>query len=139
MPRRAPERLARGLLDTSVVIDLESIAPALLPREVAVSAITIAELSAGPHAATSAGERARRQDRLQRVEAAFDPLPFDADAARAYGRVYAAISGTGHKARGARAVDLMIVAVAVANGLPLITRNAVDFRGLGDLLEVVEL
>ena len=82
----AEHRHARGLIDTSVVIDLDAIEPRLLPRELAVSAITLAELAAGPHAARDAGERARRQDRLQRTEATFDPLPVDGDVARAYGR-----------------------------------------------------
>lgn len=73
------------MLDTSVVIDLETIGPTLLPVEVVVTAITMAELSAGPHAARTADERARRQDRPQRAEAAFDPVPFDGEAARAFG------------------------------------------------------
>lgn len=128
---------ARGLIDTSVVIDLEDIDPRHLPAEVGVSAITMAELAAGPHATTDAQERARRQDRLQRAEAAFDPLPFDADAARAYGRTYSAVIASGRKARGARAVDLLIAATAVALDLPLYTRNADDFRSLDDLLTVV--
>ena len=130
-------RLARGLLDTSVVIDLESIDPDRLPFEVAVSAITMAELAAGPHAAKSPGERARRQDRLQRTEAAFDPLPFDGEAARAYGRIYAGVAAAGRKARGPRAVDLLIAATACAHGLPLITRNVGDFRGLDGVVEIV--
>ena len=130
-------RHARGILDTSVIIDLESIEPGRLPLEVAVSAITMGELAAGPHAATDAGERARRQDRLQRAEAAFDPLPFDGEAARAYGRVYAAVVTTGRKARGPRAVDLLIAATACAQGLPLYTRNPDDLRGLDELIEVV--
>jgi predicted nucleic acid-binding protein len=134
MPDR---RHARGILDTSVVIDLEHIEPSRLPIEVAVSAITMAELAAGPHATTDPGERARRQDRLQRAEAAFDPLPFDAEAARAYGRVYAAVVAAGRKARGARAVDLLLAAAACAAGLPLYTRNSDDFRAIGDLVEVV--
>jgi predicted nucleic acid-binding protein len=136
--RRVAERRARGLIDTSVVIDLESIRPAQLPREVAVSAMTLAELSAGPHAASTAAERARRQDRLQRAEAAFDPLPFDREAARAYGRVFAAVVATGRKPRG-RAVDLMIAATALANELPLYTRNVDDFLGLDALVEVIEV
>ena len=130
-------RHARGILDTSVIIDLESIEPGRLPLEVAVSAITMGELAAGPHAATDAGERARRQDRLQRAEAAFDPLPFDGEAARAYGRVYAAVVTTGRKARGPRAVDLLIAATACAQGLPLYTRNPDDLKGLDELIEVV--
>jgi len=75
------------LLDTSVVIDLDKIAADVLPEQVAVSAVTMAELAAGPAAASDVAERARRQDRLQRAEAAFDPLPFDVEAARAYGRI----------------------------------------------------
>src|SRR5262245_27820125 len=101
-----------------------------LPIAVAVSALSLAELAAGPHATSDADERGRRQDRLQRVEATFDPLPFDGDAARAYGRVFAAVVGQGRKARGARAVDLLIAATALATELPLYTRNADDFRGV---------
>ena len=130
-------RLARGILDTSVVIDLERMEPASLPREVAVTSITMAELAAGPHATTDHAERARRQDRLQRAEAAFDPLPFDAAAARAYGRVYASVIAQGRKARGARAVDLLIAAVACSVDLPLLTRNADDYRALESLMTVV--
>jgi predicted nucleic acid-binding protein len=126
----------RGLIDTSVVIDLERIDPGSLPAEMAVSAVTLAELAAGPHATDDLTERARRQDRLQRVEATFDPLPFDDAAARAYGRIYAAVVQTGRKARGARVVDLLIAATALANDLPLYTNNGADFSGLGDLLDI---
>jgi predicted nucleic acid-binding protein len=131
------QRLDRGILDTSVVIDLERLDASQLPREVAVTSITMAELAAGPHATHDAAERARRQDRLQRAEAAFDPIPFDAAAARAYGRIYAAVVARGRTARGARAVDLLIAAVATAAGLPLCTRNPDDFSGLDDLVTVV--
>jgi predicted nucleic acid-binding protein len=130
-------RLARGLLDTSVIVDLENLDAALLPLEVAVSAISLAELAAGPHAAADPDERGRRQDRLQRTEAAFDPLPFDANAARAYGRIFAVLAAQGRKARGARAVDLLIAATALAAELPLFTRNGDDFRAVGDLVDVV--
>jgi len=129
--------LRRGLLDTSVVVDLDRIDPERLPSEVAVSALTLAELAAGPHATSDPAERARRQDRLQRTEAAFDPLPFDADAARAYGQVFSAVAAVGRKARGARAVDLLIAATAYAEGLPLWTRNGEDFRALEGLVEVI--
>ena len=129
-------RPVRGLLDTSVVIDLESISPTALPESVAVSAVTMAELAAGPHATDDPVERGRRQDRLQRAEATSDPLAFDGDAARAYGRVFAAVTAAGRKARGARAVDLLIAATALANDLPLYTRNGADFRVLDKLLDV---
>ncbi len=137
MAEREPPRHLRGVLDTSVLIDLEDIDASSLPEEVAVSSLTMAELAAGPHAATDADERSRRQDRLQRAEAAFDPLPFDGEAARAYGRVFAAVAAAGRKARGARAVDLLIAATALAAGLPLYTRNGRDFEALDDLLTIV--
>jgi predicted nucleic acid-binding protein len=123
----------RGLLDTSVVIALEGLAAAQLPEQPAISALTLAELAAGPLATDDEAERARRQDRLQRVEALLDPLPFDAEAARAYGRVYAATRAADRKPRGARAVDLMIAAAALANELPLFTRNPDDFDHLTDI------
>ena len=135
----ADERPLRGILDTSVVIDLDRIEPSVLPIEVAVTALTMAELAAGPHAATDANERARRQDRLQRTEEAFDPLPFDSNAARAYGRVYAAVVSAGRKARGARAVDLMIAAIACSVDLPLYTRNPSDFAAQEELVEIVSI
>lgn len=130
------KRPERGLLDTSVVIDLEHVPASSLPLEVAISAITLAELTAGPHATDDPKERSRRQDRLQRTEAAFDPLPFGPDAARAYGRVFSAVMNAGRKPRGARALDLLIVATAMAEGLPLFTRNPDDFRALDDLIEI---
>ena len=108
-----------------------------MPREIAISAITLAELAAGPQATEDLEERARRQDRLQRAEATFDPLPFDAEAARAYGRVYAAVARAGRKARGRRATDLLIAATAAAAKLPLYTRNPKDFAALQNVLTVV--
>lgn len=122
-----------GLLDTSVVIDLGQIDREQLPDRISVSAITMAELAAGPHATSDPAERARRQDRLQRAEATFDPLPFDADAARAYGRIYASVVSAGRKARGRRAVDLLIAATALAHDLPLYTRNPDDFAQLEEV------
>lgn len=132
------DRLERALLDTSVVIDLERMAVDALPRQMAVSAVTMAELAAGPAAATEQAERARRQDRLQRAEATFDPLPLDIEAARAYGRVYAAVQAQGRNPR-RRFADLLIAATALANGLPVLTRNAADFVGLEDLIQVAEV
>ncbi len=130
-------RRPQGLLDTSVLIDLERVNPSSLPVEAAVSALTMAELAAAPHATADHAERARRQDRLQRAEAVFDPLPFDAESARAYGLVYAAVAGAGRTRRGARAVDLLIAATARAAGLPLYTRNPDDSRALHELIDVV--
>lgn len=135
--RVAEPRHGRGVIDTSVVIDLERIATASLPSELAISAVTLAELAAGPHATADPAERARRQDRLQRAEATFQPLALDREVARAFGRVYAAVAATGRKARGRRAFDLLIAATALAAELPLYTRNPDDFEGLDGLVEVV--
>lgn len=126
----------RGLVDTSVLIDLPRIHQEVLPEEIAVAAITFAELAAGPHAARDPHERARRQEHLQRIEAQFVPLAFDADAARAYGRIYAAVLFSGRKAR-RRAVDMLIAATALAAQLPLYTRNPSDFQGLEGLITIM--
>ena len=83
-----------GLLDTSTVIALPRLRdPALLPGTPWISAVTLAELSVGPLVAHTEAERAARQAVLQQAEADFDPLPFDAAAARAFGRVAAALRG----------------------------------------------
>jgi predicted nucleic acid-binding protein len=137
LPRVSERRHARGVVDTSVLIDLEWIDPHDLPAELAISTVSLAELAAGPHATTDPDERGRRQDRLQRVEAAFEPLPVDAPVARAYGRIYAKVVAAGRKARGRRALDLLIAATAVAAGVPLYTRNPDDFRELASVLEIV--
>ena len=105
-----------------------------LPAYPLICAITLAELSVGPLVGTD-DERAARQAHLQRAEVDFDPLPFDADAARAFGQVAAALRRSGRKTR-ARAYDAMIAAVAVANGLPLYTCNPRDFKGI-DGLQVI--
>jgi predicted nucleic acid-binding protein len=129
-------RAARGLIDTSVVIELERLDPEELRAALAVAAITLAELAAGPHATDDLTERARRQERLQLTEATFDAIPFDAACARAYGRVYAETLAAGRKARGKRAIDLLIAATALASQLPLYTANPADFDGLDALIEV---
>lgn len=119
------------------MIDLGKVDPGDLPSEIAISAITLAELAAGPHATPDPAERARRQDRLQRTEATFESIPVDGAVARAYGRAYAAVATAGRKARGRRAFDLLIASTALAAGLPLYTRNPSDFRELEALIEVV--
>jgi len=122
-----------GLLDTSALILLPALRdPSVLPQRPLISAITLAELSVGPLVATNEGVRAARQAHLQQAEADFDPLPFDADAARAFGQVAASLRRSGRKAS-ARAYDAMIAAVALANGLPLYTCNPHDFAGIDGL------
>ncbi len=129
-------RRGRGLLDTSVLIDLNRIAATELPVEVAVSTVSLAELVCGPLATEELQERARRQGVLERIEALVDPLPFDVASARAYAHVYASVRAAGRKPRGARAVDLLIAATALSRGLPLYTCNPDDFAGL-DGLDVI--
>lgn len=126
----------RGLLDTSVLIDHDLVDPSALPDESAISAVSLAELAAGPHATDDDDERARRQDRLQWAVATWDAVSFDGDAARAYGRIFAATRATGRSTR-ARLADLLIASTAAASGLPLYTRNPSDLSGLEEVVEVI--
>jgi predicted nucleic acid-binding protein len=130
------ELRSRGLIDTNIVIHLGALDPTSLPEEMVVSAVTLAELSAGPHHTDDPAERARRTSVLQHCEATFDPLPFDAEAARAFGLVSAAVLAAGRTPR-RRLADLMIACIAIANRLPLYTTNPDDFVGLDKLLNVV--
>jgi predicted nucleic acid-binding protein len=131
------DRHARGLLDTSVVVDLEKIDPDMLPHETLLSAITLAELAAGPHAAKGPQAKANRQKRLQDMETSIAALPFDAATARAFGRVYSEVAASGTKVRGRRTVDLLIAATALSSSLPLYTRNPADFVGLERLIQII--
>jgi hypothetical protein len=140
-----PVEHQQGLLDTDIMILRKWVNPDELPAEMAISAITLAELSAGPHEVRGNeaqddydehAERARRMDVLQRAENEFDPIPFDAESARIYGRICAAVIGAGRNPR-RRVADLMVAAVAIAEGIPLFTTNPDDFKGLQDLLTIV--
>ncbi|WP_405099222.1 type II toxin-antitoxin system VapC family toxin [Micromonospora sp. NBC_01412] len=129
------EALARGLIDTNIVIHLAALDPHQLPEEMVISAVTLAELSAGPHHTDDPRERARRMSVLQHVEATFDPLPFDAEAARAFGLISAAVLASGRGTR-RRIADLMIASVAHVHGIPLYTTNPTDFSGLAELVTI---
>jgi tRNA(fMet)-specific endonuclease VapC len=134
----APARHPRGVLDTSTVILLSRFEdPDVLPQEPLITAITLAELSVGPLVARDEQERAARQAHLQQAESDFEPLPFDAAAARVFGRVAASLRRSGRKPA-ARAYDAMIAAIAVAADLPIYTCNPEDFTGI-DGLEVIAL
>ncbi len=123
-----------GLLDTSTLLLLPRIGdPSVLPDVPLISAITLAELSVGPLVTDDAAERARRQAQVQQAEADFDPLPFDAAAARAFGQVGSSLRRSGRKPA-ARALDALIAAIAVANGLPVYTCNPADFSGIDGLV-----
>lgn len=124
-----------GLLDTSAFVLSGRFDPARLPLQTMISAITLAELSVGPLVATTETERATRIAHVQQAEADFDPLPFDANAARAFGPVAAALRRAGRKP-GARSFDAMIAAIAIANDLPLYTCNPRDFAGIDGLTVV---
>lgn len=133
-----PVRHERGILDTSALLLLPRLSdPNVLPAIPLITAITLAELSVGPLVATTYTERAARQAHVQQAEADFDPLPFDAAAARAFGRVAAAMRQSGRKSA-ARSYDAMIAAIAIAHALPLYTCNAADFSGITEL-DVVAL
>jgi predicted nucleic acid-binding protein len=121
-----------GVLDTNTLILIDRLDPEDLPEEPVITAVTLAELSVGPLVATNDAERAARQARLQETEAAFDPLPLDASAARALGGVAASLRGSGRKTQ-ARAFDAMIAAIALANDLPVYTCNQRDFEGIDGL------
>lgn len=141
----ASEPARQGLLNTDILILRRWVNVADLPDEMAISAVTLAELSAGPHQVRrneeqdlydEHEERARRMEILQRAENEFDPIPFDTETARVYGRLSAAVVAAGRKPR-RRTADLMIAATAVAEGLPLFTTNPGDYTGLERLLHVV--
>ena len=123
-----------GLLDTSTLLLLPRIGdPSVLPDVPLISAITLAELSVGPLVTDDAAERARRLAHVQQAEADFDPLPFDAAAARTFGQVASSLRRSGRKPA-ARALDALIAAIAMANGLPLYTCNPADFSGIDGLV-----
>lgn len=125
-----------GVLDTNAVILLDRLHSDDLPAEPVITVITLAELSVGPLVAGDPGERAARQARLQEVEASFDPLPFDAASARAFGRVAASLRRAGRQVR-PRVFDAMIASVAIAGAVPVYTCNSRDFSDIDELELVV--
>ncbi|MDQ3154103.1 MAG: type II toxin-antitoxin system VapC family toxin, partial [Actinomycetota bacterium] len=127
----------RGLIDTNVLIHLAALDAAHLPGEMVISAVTLAELSAGPHHTDDPAERARRMSVLQHAEATFEPLPFNTEAARTFGLVSAAVVVAAGRRPRRRIADLMIASIAVANRLALYTTNPGDFTGLDDLGTIV--
>ena len=120
------------LLDTSVLIGAER-GPA--EEEAAISAISLAELHFGVLLASEPEERARRTARLGAIEAAFDPLPFEAAVARECGRLHAAVAERGGQPR-RRAFDLAIAATANVHGVELLSFDLADFEIIADLVAV---
>ena len=127
--------MGAGLLDTSVVVSLQSIQAQQLPAFPVISAVTLAELGVGPLVATDSRERQRRQLVLQSAEATFEPLPFDAACARRFAQVAGELRNSGSKSR-ARAFDALIAATALVHDLPLFTCNTRDFAGISNLTVV---
>lgn len=129
---------SQGIIDTSVVMELPNMTdPAVLPQTPFITAITLAELSAGPLVTKDRSEQSRRQATLQQAEADFESLPFDAAAARAFGGVAASLRAAGRKSK-ARAYDALIAACAISHDLPLYTMNPADFTHV-DQLRVVPI
>jgi hypothetical protein len=127
-----------AVVDTNIIAALRLYDPAKLPDRILITAVTLGELSFGPHATDDPVKRAGRVAVLQHVEATFEPLPYDQGAARLFGQICAAVRAAGREPR-KRAADLMIAATAASNQLPLYTANPGDFRGSERLVEVVEL
>ena len=126
----------RGVLDTNTVILLPRLQDVRhVPALPAITTITLAELSVGPLLAATEAERAARLTHVQQVEADFEPIAFDAAAARAFGHVAADLRRAGRKPA-ARAYDALIAATAIANGLPLFTVNPDDYQGITNLTVV---
>jgi hypothetical protein len=125
-----------GVVDTSIIAAIRLYQPSELPGTMLITAITLGELSYGPHATDDPAKRAGRVAVLQHVEATFDPLPYDQASARLYGQICAAVRAAGRQPR-TRASDLMIAATAASNDLPLYTANPDDFKGTDNLVEIV--
>jgi predicted nucleic acid-binding protein len=125
-----------GVLDTSIIAALGLYDSAELPETFLITAITLGELSYGPHATDNPLKRAGRVAVLQHVESTFEPLPYDHHAARLYGQICAAVRAAGRQPR-KRASDLMIAATAASNALPLYTANPDDFQGSQGFVELV--
>ncbi|WP_051027594.1 type II toxin-antitoxin system VapC family toxin [Nocardia higoensis] len=136
MTDRPSSRFPVGMLDTCVLIDINTIDAAVLPVRAEISAITVAELGLGIALATTPEQLALRTERMLEVEHSFDPLPFTPAAARRFTSM-AKLVAASERSPKPRKADLMIAAVASVNDLPLFTRNAVDFRGIEKLLTVV--
>jgi hypothetical protein len=125
-----------AVVDTNVIAALRLYDRSEFPDTIFITAITLGELSYGPHATDDPVKRAGRVGVLQHVEATFDPLPYDQAAARLYGQIAAAVRAAGREPR-KRAPDLMIAATAASNRLPLYTANPDDFKGAETFVEVV--
>lgn len=120
------------LIDTNIAIALRDGEPNVLRQfadhatGVAMSALTLAELERGLY--KNPALTAVRTPRLDSVVRHIPVLPFDAEAARSYGRIIAQCGW----ARG-RDFDRMIAAHAISTRSILVTNNAGDFADIPGL------
>lgn len=126
------------MLDTCTYIDLGLLDPSVLPAVPELTAITLAELHQGVAMAKDAASRAARTEKLGAAIVEFEPLPFDGQAAARFGTLVALTLDASRDPK-PRRLDLMIAAIASARDLPLYTRNAKDFAGLDNMVEIVEV
>jgi predicted nucleic acid-binding protein len=114
--------VGRGLLDTSVFIASETARPLeveRLPRESAISAVTVAELHVGVLAARDTDTRARRLATLDAV-ADIELLVVDAAVAASWALLRVHLAETGRRLN---VNDLWIAATALAHGVPVVTQD----------------
>lgn len=123
------------LLDTNVVSELRKPRPhggvvawlqALDDAQLSVSAVTLGEIQAGIEL-TREQDPAKAQEIeawLEQVAGAYNVLPMDAAAFRAWARLMHRQSDTLYE-------DAMIAATAKVHGLVVATRNVADFQALG--------
>ncbi len=127
------------LLDTSVVIDVETVDRGeYADSAVVVSAVTVGELAYGIGIGSGTGDRDARELRLRRVLASYEIVPFGVEEAKFYGVLAELVRIAGRNPR-PRRLDLQIAATAAAARLPLLTMNPDDFVGVGTLVDVVPI
>jgi tRNA(fMet)-specific endonuclease VapC len=120
-----------ALIDSSILIDaergsldLEQLLAKAGDTELAISSVTASELLHGIYRASKKTQRARREVYVERLLEVWPVLPFDLTAARLHARLWAELAAKGISIG---AHDLMIAAIALANGLALVTRDRRSF------------
>lgn len=131
--------MARGLLDTSILVAFESgrpIATERLPDESVISPVTLGELHAGVLAAGDYRVRALRLTTLD-LTSDIELVPIDARVAEAWALLRTHLGESGRRIR---VNDLWIAATGLAHGLPVYTQDE-DFDCLDDVggLTIIKL
>jgi predicted nucleic acid-binding protein len=112
----------RALLDTSFFVATESgrgLGPMPEVSETEVSVITLAELTIGVLVASDS-DRANRVATLSAVESTWDPLPIDAEVARAFARIVADLR---RQQRRVPLLDALVAATAIVEQIPVVTQD----------------